>query len=141
MLSTEAIETAIEDYTWQVYSDRIHGKSGTRPVKPSCGWYPDWSEYLWRSPGTEIAIPGLEKPLLFLRIWTPAGEDFDDYSGPQYMLFTYDGRTYAKQGRNVSHVGCEFEGQFFEVRGHLVAREMWVRIDGPEMDYELDKES
>ena len=140
MLSAEAIESLIVDYTWQVWSDRVHGRSGVRPVKPSYGWYPDWSEYLWRSPGTEFAIPGLEKPLLFLKIWTPAGEEFDDYSGPQYMLFGYDGRTYAKAGRNVSHHGCEFEGQFFRVEGHLVAREYWVRVGDDDTRYDIPEE-
>lgn len=136
MTLAERIENAVEDWTFAKYAERLASR-GRAATQRRDWWAPDWSEYLYSVAGTEFQIPGLELPLISVGCWIPAGEEYGDFSGPQYMIFTYDGRFFAKAGRNLSHVGAEFEGQFYEVKAEQVTVDSWTRLDDTELDGEL----
>ena len=114
-MKAEDLKQILTDYMFDLYAARLVAKGKSEPERP--GWWdPDWSDYLYNRWGYQFDIPSLPEPLTGLGEYNPAGEEFDDYSGPRFLLFQYGNQYFVKEGRNVSHVGIEFQyGRFFEV--------------------------
>ena len=71
----------------------------------------DWSTLFYAAGGEQegadpLEIEGFPFPVRGVESWTP-GEP--DYSGPVFLIFEIDGKTYSIEGRNVSHSGWEFD--------------------------------
>lgn len=71
----------------------------------------DWYTLFYAAGGEQegaypLEIEGFPFPIRGVESWTP-GEP--DYSGPVFLIFEIDGKTYSIEGRNVSHSGWEFD--------------------------------
>lgn len=139
MITSEQVEKAVEDWIFERYTERNNRRGRPTEVVKPLWWHPDWSDYIWGSPGRAFEITGLELPLIFVQCWVPAGEDYYDFNGPQYMIFQYGDQFFAKAGRNLSHVGADFEGEFYEVVPEQVLQTAWTRTDSGYVATEVEE--
>lgn len=71
----------------------------------------DWTSlhaYASRKPDG-LEVPGFPWPIHAMETYMP-GED--DCTGPVWLIFEINGVSYAAKGRNVSHVGWDFDGVY-----------------------------
>lgn len=132
-MDAETLEQEIEEYMFTVYAKRAVARNLPEPVRPDY-WNPDWADYMYAGAGRQFELPGLPEPLTAMGEYNPAGDWYADFSGPRYMLFGYGDQVFAKEGRNVSHVGTEFQyGRFFEVKQEVRTVTVWTGVDGKDL--------